>query len=104
MQRSSLVPPSTSELVEGDSLYSLTTTTSRSTFTGIGSLAGKAIQNFGKLTLKGVEQILISRRISSIATHFPHQDSTHIAGLPEMYFDLLELSRYVVLRNLYTYF
>lgn len=87
--------PSTSP-VEEQSIYSNSTTTSSSTFIGPGSLAGKAIQNIGKLTLKGVEQIFISRRLSSIETHFPHQDVTHIAGLPEMYTDLLELSRYVV--------
>ena len=44
-----------------------------------------------------VEQIIISRRLSSIAAHFPHRDSDTIAGLPEMYSDLLELSRYELL-------
>ncbi|KAE9394794.1 hypothetical protein BT96DRAFT_1022346 [Gymnopus androsaceus JB14] len=76
-----------------DSLYSFSTVTSTSTFAGPGSLAGKAIHNFGKLTLKGIEQIIISRRLSSIATHFPHRNSNSFAGFPEMYSDLLELSR-----------
>ncbi|KAJ3772759.1 hypothetical protein FB446DRAFT_735489 [Lentinula raphanica] len=64
-----------------------------STFTGPGSLAGKALFNVGRLTLRGVEQIIISRRLSVIATHFPHRKTDRIAGLTEMYADLLELSR-----------
>ncbi|KAJ3829636.1 hypothetical protein F5880DRAFT_283035 [Lentinula raphanica] len=64
-----------------------------STFTGPGSLAGKALFNVGRLTLRGVEQIIISRRLSVIATHFPHRNTDRIAGLTEMYADLLELSR-----------
>ncbi|KAJ3720140.1 hypothetical protein C8R42DRAFT_111311 [Lentinula raphanica] len=63
-----------------------------STFTGPGSLAGKALFNVGRLTLRGVEQIIISRRLSVIATHFPHRNTDRIAGLTEMYADLLELS------------
>ncbi|KAE9403306.1 hypothetical protein BT96DRAFT_990347 [Gymnopus androsaceus JB14] len=81
------------ESQSAESLYSFSTATSTSTFVGPGSLAGKAIQNFGKLTLKGIDQILISRRLSSIATHFPHRNYDNVAGLREMYSDLLELSR-----------
>ncbi|KAE9392504.1 hypothetical protein BT96DRAFT_1000305 [Gymnopus androsaceus JB14] len=81
------------ESQSAESLYSFSTATSTSTFAGPGSLAGKAIHNFGKLTLKGVQQIIISRRFSSIATHFPHRNTDSFAGFPEMYSDLLELSR-----------
>lgn len=79
---------------EDQSLHSVSTSTSTSTFVGPGSVAGRAIQNFGKLTLRGVEQILVSRRLSSIATHFPHKNASGVTNLPEMYLDLLELSRY----------
>jgi hypothetical protein len=70
--------------------YSSSTT---STHTGPGYLTGKAILTVGKLTLKGIEQLIISRRLSIIATHFPHNDADNIPGLHGMYADLLELSR-----------
>ncbi|KAF9075552.1 hypothetical protein BDP27DRAFT_1315259 [Rhodocollybia butyracea] len=85
------VTPSTLSL---DSLASgNATVSSASTFTGIGSLSGKAIFNVGKLTLKAIEQVIISRRLSAIATHFPHHAGAKLPGLTEMYMDLLELSR-----------
>ncbi|KIK61064.1 hypothetical protein GYMLUDRAFT_85069 [Collybiopsis luxurians FD-317 M1] len=66
---------------------------SRSMFDGLGSLSGRALFNFGKLTLKGIEQLIISRRLAIIIVNFPHQDADSIAGLHSMYVDLLELSR-----------
>ncbi|KIK61118.1 hypothetical protein GYMLUDRAFT_589321 [Collybiopsis luxurians FD-317 M1] len=63
------------------------------TFDGLGSLTGKAILSFGKLTLRGVEQLIISRRLTTIATNFPHHNTDNILGLHSMYADLLELSR-----------
>ncbi|KAF5384527.1 hypothetical protein D9757_006469 [Collybiopsis confluens] len=62
-----------------------------STFDGLGSSTGKAIFAFGKH--KGVEQLIISRRIASIAAQFPHLDTDNIPNLHSMYMDLLELSR-----------
>ncbi|KAJ3748522.1 hypothetical protein DFH05DRAFT_1520119 [Lentinula detonsa] len=94
MQRSQLVSISTSTLgTLSSESYAPTLQSAASTFTGPGSLAGKALFSFGILTLKGVEQIIISRRLSVIATHFPHHNTERIIGLPGMYADLLELSR-----------
>ncbi|KAF9066501.1 hypothetical protein BDP27DRAFT_1330387 [Rhodocollybia butyracea] len=71
------------------------TVSSASTFRGLGSLSGKleAILNLGKRTVKGIEQIIISRRLSNIAAHFPHHAGDKVPGLTEMYMDLSELSR-----------
>ncbi|KAG7097527.1 hypothetical protein E1B28_004870 [Marasmius oreades] len=60
---------------------------------GPGSVAGKAIYRLGKITLKGVEQVAIYRRLSTISSHFPHWDSSNVNGIEQMYIDLLELSR-----------
>ncbi|KAI3598420.1 hypothetical protein WG66_000696 [Moniliophthora roreri] len=79
----------------GRSLFSKTDTdaTSFGTLTGPGSLAGKAIYKLGKATIKGVEQIIISRRLFVISNHFPHENRAEIHGIQQMYADLLELSR-----------
>ncbi|KAJ3896406.1 hypothetical protein GG344DRAFT_72238 [Lentinula edodes] len=73
--------------------YTSTLESVASTFTGPGSLTGKALFNFGKFTLKGFEQLIISRRLLAIGAHFPHHNADRIVGLPAMYADLLELSR-----------
>ncbi|KIK61126.1 hypothetical protein GYMLUDRAFT_243799 [Collybiopsis luxurians FD-317 M1] len=70
-----------------------TSISSVSTFVGHGSLSGKLIYKLGKLALKGVENVVISRRLSSISSHFPHKRLANIPELNEMYRDLLELSR-----------
>ncbi|KAF9066512.1 hypothetical protein BDP27DRAFT_1423761 [Rhodocollybia butyracea] len=91
MQRNFVHPPSTLSI---DTFSSENpTVSSASTFGGLGSLSGKALLNFGKLTLKGIEQIIIFRRLSTIAAHFPHHAGAKLPGLTEMYADLLELSR-----------
>ncbi|KAF5384538.1 hypothetical protein D9757_006445 [Collybiopsis confluens] len=64
-----------------------------STFDGLGSSTGKAIFTVGKLTLKGIEQLIISRRLASISAQFPHLDIDNIPKLHSMYMDLLEFSR-----------
>ncbi|GAV99217.1 hypothetical protein LENED_000659 [Lentinula edodes] len=73
--------------------YTSTLESVASTFTGPGSLTGKALFNFGKFTLKGFEQLIISRRLLAIGAHFPHHNADRIVGLAAMYADLLELSR-----------
>ncbi|ESK94050.1 hypothetical protein Moror_12795 [Moniliophthora roreri MCA 2997] len=70
-----------------------TDATSFGTFTGPGTLAGKAIYRLGKATLKGVEQVIIYRRLSTISNYFPHGNTTEVRGMRQMYTDLLELSR-----------
>ncbi|KAJ3865011.1 hypothetical protein EV359DRAFT_80890 [Lentinula novae-zelandiae] len=94
MQRSRrLASVSSSSLETLSSLgYTSTLESVASTFTGPGSLTGKALLNFGKFTLKRFEQIIISRRLLAIGAHFPHHNADRIVGLPAMYADLLELS------------
>ncbi|KAG7097548.1 hypothetical protein E1B28_004886 [Marasmius oreades] len=70
-----------------------TNSSSVGTIVGPGSLSGKAIYKLGKITLKGVEQVAIYRRLSTISFYFPHRDSTYVNGIEQMYLDLLELSR-----------
>ncbi|KAG7097550.1 hypothetical protein E1B28_004888 [Marasmius oreades] len=72
-----------------------TDSSSIGTMVGPGSLAGKAIYRLGKITLKGVEQVAIYRRLSAISFYFPHdhRDSSNVNGIEQMYLDLLELSR-----------
>ncbi|THU97287.1 hypothetical protein K435DRAFT_857801 [Dendrothele bispora CBS 962.96] len=78
------------------SMISTTTNSaSTSTIVGPGSLSGRAVLALGKLTLKGVERVIIARRLSIISSKFPHSNvsGTRIKGLKDMYDDLLELSR-----------
>ncbi|THU97288.1 hypothetical protein K435DRAFT_857802 [Dendrothele bispora CBS 962.96] len=78
------------------SMISTTTASaSTSTIVGPGSLSGRAVLALGKLTLKGVERVIIARRLSTISSNFPHSNAsgTRIKGLKDMYADLLELSR-----------
>jgi len=78
-----------------DSASLVSGTTSAGTILGPGSLSGKAVLALGKLTLKGVERVVISRRLSTISSKFPHSNvsGANIKGLLVMYEDLLELSR-----------
>ncbi|GAV99216.1 hypothetical protein LENED_000660 [Lentinula edodes] len=77
--------------------YTSTLESVASTFTGPGSLTGKALFNFGKFTLKGFEQLIISRRLLAIGAHFPHHNADRIVGLAAMYADLLELSSCILI-------
>ncbi|KAF9075567.1 hypothetical protein BDP27DRAFT_1443457 [Rhodocollybia butyracea] len=94
MQRNLVPPTATPSTLSVDSSENYSTSTvSSATFRGLGSLSGKALRNFGKLTLKGIEQVIIFRRLSTIAARFPHHAGAKFPGLTEMYMDLLELSR-----------
>ncbi|ESK86513.1 hypothetical protein Moror_9833 [Moniliophthora roreri MCA 2997] len=73
-----------------------TAATSLVTLTGPGALAGKAIYMLGKATLKGVDRIIIYRRLSAISSRFPHKNSAEIRGIQQAYYDLLELSRPII--------
>ncbi|THU91065.1 hypothetical protein K435DRAFT_244671 [Dendrothele bispora CBS 962.96] len=72
-----------------------TASASTSTIVGPGSLSGRAVLALGKVTLKGVERVIIARRLSTISSKFPHSNisGTKIKGLKDMYADLLEISR-----------
>ncbi|KAJ6605352.1 hypothetical protein DFH09DRAFT_1121235 [Mycena vulgaris] len=72
---------------------SLYTTTSSSTQWGPGAMAGKAILAMGKATLRGVEHLIISRRIGTIKAVMPCTDDNGSEHLGKIFGDLLELSR-----------
>jgi hypothetical protein len=61
---------------------------------GPGTLSGKAIMAVGEAMLDAVENIIIRRRLRTIAKHFPHTDSMPVPG--KIYDDLVELSRLVI--------
>jgi hypothetical protein len=71
-----------------------TESTAPSTVWGPGTLAGRAILALGEATLKGLDRIIdresraIQKRFDTIRASVPHLT-------PEMYGDLIELSRYV---------
>jgi hypothetical protein len=69
------------------------TTTFASTIWGPGTLAGKALEALGEATLRGVENIVIRRKLAAIRSVFPHTDTTDIADIDAAYDDVLELSR-----------
>ena len=82
---------------QSSSPSSLYTTTSSSTQWGPGALAGKAILGLGKAVIRGVEYLVISRRISAIKAFMPCWDDNvaQSGNLERMFDDLLELSRHV---------
>jgi len=55
---------------------------------GPGSLAGKVILNLGKITLKGIERMVIYRKLYAISSQSRNETRS-----PEMYNVILELSR-----------
>jgi hypothetical protein len=72
------------------------TTTSSSTNPGIGSVTGKGILAFGKMAQRGLDGIVIRRRLAAMKSVFPHNDGdeTSVQNLDKIYDDVLELSRY----------
>jgi hypothetical protein len=70
-------------------------TESRSTVYGPGSLSGKFILAFGRLTLRGVENVVIMRRMSVISRACRDRNSVMLLEEEDniMCDDLLELSR-----------
>ncbi|KAK7442757.1 hypothetical protein VKT23_016004 [Stygiomarasmius scandens] len=70
-----------------ESLFSNSAGTSSINVRGPGSLAGKVILNLGRITLRGVEKIIINRKLYVIG------QSRFEARSPEIYKDVLELSR-----------
>ncbi|KAF9266092.1 hypothetical protein L218DRAFT_996874 [Marasmius fiardii PR-910] len=86
LKRSFSMASSSTSLVSDSNCTS--NSSSVGTMVGPGSLAGKAIYKLGKITLKGVEQVAIYRRLSAISFHFPHQNSSYANGIEQMYNDL----------------
>ncbi|KAF9463090.1 hypothetical protein BDZ94DRAFT_1260035 [Collybia nuda] len=77
---------------------STNTTSTTSTVPGPGAMSGKAILALGKATLRGAEYIIIRSRLQVIASKLPCEDTAYVAGIEEIYDDVLELSR----RGLYS--
>ncbi|KAF7290204.1 hypothetical protein MIND_01333900 [Mycena indigotica] len=93
-----LQSPSASSLTSSLSSLSLYTSTSNSTSWGPGALAGKAIKALGKSTVRGVEHVVIKRRMATICANLPQVDNyPDLLARPgfwqELFNDVLELSR-----------
>lgn len=71
-------------------------TPSTSVHMGLGSLSGKAIFAVGTLELYLVEWIIIQQKLSSYARRFPHDDSTSLSDIEQIYSETLELTRFVI--------
>ncbi|PPQ92762.1 hypothetical protein CVT25_003871 [Psilocybe cyanescens] len=86
---------SRSSLIENDAQSSQYTTTTDSTIPGPGALGGKAIKALGKLTIRGIDRVIITARLRSITSKFPHsnEQASSIKGIREMYNVILELCR-----------
>lgn len=73
---------------------SMYTTTSGTTILGLGADSGRLLIALGKMTLRGIESIIIRRRLSDIRACSPYKDG-EVAEVVEQInaADLLELSR-----------
>ncbi|KII83342.1 hypothetical protein PLICRDRAFT_180429 [Plicaturopsis crispa FD-325 SS-3] len=60
---------------------------------GLGSLPARAFISFGEATLRGIANVIIRRRLASIASVFPHEDDEPPEGVDSMYDDLLDFAR-----------
>jgi hypothetical protein len=79
-----------------NSIYSTSSWTT--TFSRIGSVPGRLIYGFGKAIIRGVENVVvIQRRISYIQSLCPLSDDNPPEDIEQIYYDLLELVRYVTL-------
>jgi hypothetical protein len=77
---------------------SLTNDSSRSTAStewGPGTVMGRVLLGFGEAVKDGIDNIIIRRRLSSLNSSFPHEETLPSKHLDQIYDDVLELSRYV---------
>lgn len=63
-----------------------------------GALKGKAVHALGRVTLRMVEKAAMRNRLAAITAQFPYKDSNNLNEIEQMYDDLLELARYVLLQ------
>lgn len=82
-----------------------TSGSSTSTVPGPGALTGKALKALGKVTLRGLDRIVMAKHLSTVVHSFPHTDkeAANIQSIQEIYDDLLEFSRCVVVRWLHNF-
>ena len=71
------------------------TTPSNGTEEGIGSLGGRVLYAFGEATLRGLENLVIRRKLRVVKSLFPHKDTVVDKNMEKTYDDVLELSRCV---------
>lgn len=78
------------------SIISFATNTSTDTVNaqGIGALSGRMIYTFGEVALRGIENLVIRRRLGKAISAFPHDDDAAIEDIETVYDHALELSRY----------
>jgi hypothetical protein len=69
---------------------------------GIGSLSGTFIQGVGKQMLRGVEAIVVRRRLAYIHSLCPLSDNTPPMDVDRIYDELIELARCVIYRKIYS--
>jgi hypothetical protein len=80
--------------------FSFDTATTRSatwsTTWGPGTrLSGKALVALGKASIRGVENLVIFRRLQAIQSHIANPKTTDSVKIEQIYCDLLELTRLV---------
>ncbi|RDB20201.1 hypothetical protein Hypma_013068 [Hypsizygus marmoreus] len=82
-------------LVSDDGHYSQNTHGTSITVPGPGSLTGKAIKALGKLTVRGIDRVLIYTRVVAALSRFPHTENEGdgIKGITKIYDLVLELSK-----------
>ena len=71
------------------------TSQTESTVQGLGSHSGRVIYAFGEAALRGLEILIVRRRLNTIANFFPHENK-EVEDLTTVYDDVLELARYAV--------
>jgi hypothetical protein len=75
---------------------SISTATTSRTIYGIGALSGRLIHGLGEILLRGVDVMVIQRRLSYIETLSPLSDQNPQQDIERIYDDLVELSQYVI--------
>ena len=83
------------------SIISFATDTSTDTVhdQGIGTLSGRILYAFGEVTLRGIENLTIRRRLGKVISAYPHQDDIAMRDIETIYDHTLELSRYTIVFN-----
>lgn len=82
------------ESVQSSRPSSIASFSTAATAHGIGSQSGRVIYAVGEAALRGIENIIIRRNLSTILSRFPHYDA-EMHDMSSIYNDVLELSRYV---------
>lgn len=63
---------------------------------GIGAVSGRMIYAVGDVALRGIENLVIRRRLRKVISAFPHSDDIGANDIETIYGYALELSRYLI--------